>query len=96
TLLNISQVSGDAAMTGLGRQKSIFLHFYFEEYSDLVYAFSKEIPNGEDQRAEAKKILKMARDNFADTPEDRRAFRSAVGLAERQFELPVLVPEDEG
>ena len=96
TLLNISQVSGDAAMTGLGRQKSIFLHFYFEESGDLVYAFSKEIPNGEDQRAEAKKILKMARDNFADTPEDRRAFRSAVGLAERQFELPVPVPEDEG
>jgi len=96
TLLNISQVSGDAAMTGLGRQKSIFLHFYYEKDGDLVYAFSKEIPNGDDQRAEAKKILKMARDNFADTPEDRRAFRSAVGLAERQFELPVPVPEDEG
>ena len=29
TLLNISQVSGDAALTGLGRQKSIFLHFYY-------------------------------------------------------------------
>ncbi len=96
TLLNISQVSGDAAMTGLGRQKNIFLHFYYEEDGDLVYAFSKEIPNGEDQRSEAKKILKMARDNFADTPEERRAFRSAVGLAERQFELPVPVPEDEG
>ena len=46
--------------------------------------------------AEAKKVLKMARDNFAETPEERRAFRSAVGLAERQFELPVPVPEDEG
>ncbi len=96
TLLNISQVSGDAALTGLGRQKSIFLHFYYEEDGDLVYAFSKEIPNGEDQRAEAKKVLKMARDNYSETPEERRGFRSAVGLAERRFELPVPVSEDEG
>ena len=96
TLLNISQVSGDAALTGLGRQKDIFLHFYFERDGDLLYAFSKGIPNGEDQRAEAKKVLKMARDNFAETPPERRAFRSAVGLAEGRFELPVPVPEDQG
>ena len=93
TLLNISQVSGDTAITGLGRQKSIYLHFYYEEDGDLTYVFSKEIPNAEDQRGEAKKILKMARDNYTDTPEDRRSFRSAVGLAERQFELPVPLPE---
>nr|MBA3953038.1 hypothetical protein [Rubrobacter sp.] len=86
TLLNISQVSGDAALSGLGRQKDVFFHFYHEEDGDLVYAFSKEIPNGERQRGEAKKILKMARDAYAGTPEERRSFRSAVGLAERQFE----------
>lgn len=93
TLLNISQVSGDTAITGLGRQKSIYLHFYYEEDGDLTYVFSKEIPNAEDQRGEAKKILKMARDNHTETPEERRSFRSAVGLAERQFELPVSLPE---
>jgi hypothetical protein len=96
TLLNVSQVSGDAALTGLGRQKSIFIHFYSAEEDDLVYAFSKEIPNGPDQRQEAKKVLKMARDAFADTPVDRRSFRSAAGLAERQFELPVPEPDEEG
>ena len=96
TLLNVSQVSGDAALTGLGRQKSIFIHFYSDEDDDLAYAFSKEIPNGPDQRQEAKKVLKMARDAFSDTPVDRRSFRSAVGLAERQFELPVPEPDEEG
>jgi hypothetical protein len=96
TLLNVSQVSGDAALTGLGRQKSIFIHFYSAEDDDLAYAFSKEIPNGPEQRQEAKKVLKMARDAFADTPVDRRSFRSAVGLAERQFELPVPEPDEEG
>ncbi len=96
TLLNVSQVSGDAALTGLGRQKSIFIHFYSAEGDDLAYAFSKEIPNGPEQRQEAKKVLKMARDTFADTPVDRRSFRSAVGLAERQFELPVPEPDEEG
>ncbi|CAN5602133.1 hypothetical protein BH24ACT18_BH24ACT18_02580 [soil metagenome] len=94
TLLNISQVSGDAALSGLGRQKDVFFHFYHEEDGDLVYAFSKEIPNGERQRGEAKKILKMARDAYAGTPEERRSFRSAVGLAERQFESIVSEPED--
>ncbi len=92
TLLNISQVSGDAALTGLGRQKSIFIHFYFTEDGDLTYAFSKEIPNAPEQRGEAKKILKMARDAYAETPEERRSFRRAVSLAEREFELPV--PEE--
>ena len=96
TLLNVSQVSGDAALTGLGRQKSIFMHFYSAEAEGLAYAFSKEIPNGPEQRQEAKKVLKMARDAFSDTPLDRRSFRSAVGLAERQFELPVPEPDEEG
>jgi len=94
TLLNVSQVSGDAALTGLGRQKSIFIHFYSAEDDDLAYEFSKEIPNGPEQRQEAKKVLKMARDAFADTPLDRRSFRSAVGLAERQFDLPVPEPDE--
>ena len=94
TLLNVSQVSGDAALSGLGRQKTIFFHFYYTEDADLTYAFSKEIPNAPDQRAEAKKILKMARDAYTETPEERRSFRSAVSLAERQFELPIPVPEE--
>ncbi len=93
TLLNVSQVSGDAALTGLGRQKSIFIHFYYAEGGDLTYAFSKEIPNAPEQRAEAKKVVKMARDAYTETPEERRSFRSAVSLAERQFELPVPLPE---
>ena len=93
TLLNVSQVSGDAALTGLGRQKSIYFHFYEAGEGDLTYAFSKETPNGKDQRSEAKKVLKMARDAFQDTPEERRGFRNAVSLAERNFELPVSLPE---
>jgi hypothetical protein len=94
TLLNVSQVSGDAALSGLGRQKTIFFHFYYTEDADLTYAFSKEIPNAPDQRAEAKKVLKLARDAYTETPEERRSFRSAVSLAERQFELPIPVPEE--
>jgi hypothetical protein len=94
TLLNISQVSGDAALSGLGRQKSIFTHFYFLESGDLTYAFSKEIPNAGDQRDDAKKVLKMARDAYTETPEERRSFRSAVSLAEQQFELPVPPPDE--
>jgi len=93
TLLNVSQVSGDAALTGLGRQRSIYFHFYEAGEGDLTYAFSKEIPNGQEQRSEAKKILKMARDAYRDTPEERRGFRNAVSLAERNFELPVSLPE---
>ena len=100
TLLNVSQVSGDAALSGLGRQGSIYLHFYYleedEDEDDLTYAFSKEVPNAPEQRNEAKKILKMARDAYRETPETRRSFRSAVSLAEREFELPVPAPEDEG
>jgi hypothetical protein len=96
TVLNVSQVSGDAALSGLGRQKSIFIHFYSVEDGDLTYAFSKEIPNAPEQRTEAKKVLKMARDAYAETPGERRSFRAAVGLAERQFELPVPEPDGEG
>ena len=95
TLLNISQVSGDAALSGLGRQKSLYIHFYSAENEDLTYAFSKELNNGPDQRREAKKVLKMARDAYSDTLEARRSFRWAVGIAEKQFELPVPEPEDE-
>ena len=93
TILDVAQVSGDAALSGLGRQKSIFIHFYFTEEGDLTYAFSKEVPNAAEQRGEAKKVLKMARDAYTETPEERRSFRAAVSLAERQFELPVPAPE---
>jgi hypothetical protein len=96
TTLNVSQVSGDAALTGLGRQKSIYIHFYCASDDDLTYAFSKEIPNAPEQRTETKKVLKMARDAFTETPEERRRFSAAVGLAERQFELPVPEPDREG
>ncbi len=95
TLLNISQVSGDAAISGLGRQKSFYIHFYCVEDEDLTYAFSKELNNGPDQRQEAKKVLKMARDTYSETPEERKSFRWAVGIAEKQFELPVPEPDDE-
>ena len=94
TLLNVSQVSGDAALSGLGRQRSIFMHFYYTEDGDLTYAFSKEIANAPEQRAEAKKVLKMARDAYAETSEECRSFRSAVSLAEKQFELPVPLREE--
>jgi hypothetical protein len=95
TLLNVAQVSGDTALNGLGRQKTLYMHFYHAGDEDLTYAFSKEIPNQQEQRAEAKKILKMARDAYSETPEDRRSFRWAVGLAEKQFELSIPEPEDE-
>jgi hypothetical protein len=94
TLLNVSQVSGDAALSGLGRQKTLYMHFYHAEGDDLTYDFSKELTNGPEQRAEAKKILKMARDVYSETSEDRRSFRWAVGLAEKQFELPVPEPDE--
>lgn len=95
TLLNVSQVSGDTALAGLGRQKTLYMHFYYLEDDDLAYAFSKEIPNAPEQRSEAKKVLKMARDAYSETPEDRRSFRWAVGLAEKQFELPVPEPDEQ-
>ena len=95
SLLNVSQVSGDAALAGLGRQRTLYTHFYYvgDEGDDLTYAFSKEIPNAPEQRAEAKKVVKMARDAYSETPEERRSFRWAVGLAEKRFELPVPEPE---
>ena len=95
TLLNVSQTSGDAALAGLGRQKTLYMHFYYPEDGDLAYAFSKEILNAPEQRAEAKKVLKMAREAYSGTPEKLRSFRWAAGLAERQFELPVPEPERE-
>jgi hypothetical protein len=95
TALNVSQVSGDAALTGLGRQQTIYIHFYSAS-DDLTYAFSKEIPNATEQRGETKKILKMARDAYTETPDERRSFSAAVGLAERQFELPVPEPDEQG
>lgn len=90
TLLNISQASGNAALAGLGRQKTLYTHFYAADPGgeDLTYAFSKELTNGKEQRSEAKKILKLARDAYAETPEERRSFRAAVGLAEREFAPP--------
>ena len=94
TLLNVSQASGDAALSGLGRQKSLYMHFYHSEGDDLIYAFSKELTNAPEQRAEAKKVLRMARDAYSETPEERRSFRWAVGLAESRFELPVPEPDE--
>ena len=96
TTLNVSQVSGDTALTGLGRQKTIYIHFYSAIGDDLTYAFSKEIPNATEPRGETKKIHKMARDAYSETPEERSSFISAVGLAESQFELPVPEPDEEG
>ncbi|CAA9410019.1 hypothetical protein AVDCRST_MAG82-735 [uncultured Rubrobacteraceae bacterium] len=95
SLLNVSQASGDAALAGLGRQKTLYMHFYHLEDGDLAYAFSKEIPNASEQRAEAKKVLKMARDAYSGIAEERRSFRWAVGLAEKRFELPVPEPDEQ-
>jgi hypothetical protein len=36
----------------------------------------------------------MARDAYTETPEDRRSIRSAVSLAEKQFELPIPLPDE--
>jgi hypothetical protein len=95
SLLNVSQVSGDATLASLGRQKTLYTHFYYVgDDGDLTYAFSKEIPNAPEQRAEAKKLLKMARDAYSETPEERRSFRWALGLAEKRFELPVPEPNE--
>jgi hypothetical protein len=94
--LNVSQVSGDTALTGLGRQKTIYIHFYSAGDDDLTYAFSKGIPNATEQRGETKKVLKMARDAYTQTPEERRSFSAAVGLAESQFVLPVPEPDEQG
>jgi hypothetical protein len=72
------------------------MHFYHAGGDGyLTYAFSKEIPNAPEQRSEAKKIHKMARNTYSEIPNDRQSFRRAVNLAERQFELPVPEPEDE-
>jgi len=95
TLLNVSQVSGDAALSGLGRQKCLYMHFYYTTGDeDLTYAFSKEITNAPEQQSEAKKVLKMARDAYSETPEERQSSRRAVGLAENRFELPIPEPDE--
>jgi hypothetical protein len=93
TVLNVSQVSGDTALSGLGKQKELYIHFYAASGGDLLYQFSKQLPNAQAQREEAKQILQMARDAYGETPEERRSFGRAVRLAERQFELPVPPPE---
>jgi hypothetical protein len=36
----------------------------------------------------------MARDAYAETPGERRSFRNAVSLAEKQFEHPVPLPDE--
>ncbi len=95
SLLDISQVSGDAALSGLGRQKTLYVHFYHAENDDLTYAFSKKLSNDPEQRDEAKKVLKMARDAYSETPEDRRSFRRAANLVEQRFELPVPEPDEQ-
>ncbi len=95
TLLNVSQVSGDAALSGFGRQQRLYMHFYYAtEDGDLAYGFSKELTNATEQRSEARKVLKMARDAYLETPEERRSFRWAVGLAESRFKLPVPEPDE--
>lgn len=90
TVLSISQVSGDAALSGLGRQKDIFFHFYAAEDDDLSYAFSKEVNNAGAQREEAKKVLGMARDAYQETSEEKRSFRRAVAMAEPRFVPPEI------
>jgi hypothetical protein len=87
TLLNVSQVSGDAALSGFGRQQRLYMHFYYAtEDGDLAYGFSKELANATE--------LTMARDAYLETPEERRSFRWAVGLAESRFKLPVPEPDE--
>ena len=93
TIINISQVSGDTALSGLGRQRTLYVHFYSAENGGLLYGFSKELTNASEQQSEAKKVLKMARDAYSETPEDHRSFRWATGIAEKQFELPVPGPD---
>jgi hypothetical protein len=71
------------------------MHFYYAtEDGDLLYGFSKELTNATEQRSEAKKVLKMARGAYSETPEERRIFRRAVGLAECRFKLPVPEPDE--
>jgi hypothetical protein len=96
TLLDVSQVSGDAALAGLGRQNKIHVHFYRAEGGDLRYAFSKELTNARQQREEAREILRIARESFRETPQERRSFRRAVAAASSRFELPIPLPEEQG
>ena len=92
TVLDVSRVSGDAALSSLGRQKELPVHLYAAREGDLAYAFSKVIPNEKEQREEARKVLRMARESYSETPEGRRSFRRALSLAGRHFELPVPEP----
>jgi len=96
TLLNVAQVSGDAALAGLTRQSKLHVHFYRAEGGELAYAFSKELSNAPRQREEAREILRTAREAFRQTPQERRSFRRAVAAAAPRFELPVPLPEEQG
>ncbi|BBL81004.1 hypothetical protein RxyAA322_28580 [Rubrobacter xylanophilus] len=95
TLLNVAQVSGDAALAGLGRQGKVHVHFYGVEGGRLRYAFSKELSNTR-QRGETREILHLARKSFQKTPQESRSFRRAVAAAAPGFELPVPLPEEQG
>ena len=96
TVIDVLRVSGDAALSGLGRQRELPFHFYAAREGDLEYAFSKVIPNDDERRAEAKEVLGMAREHLSATPEERRSFHRALALASRNFELPVPEPGVEG
>ncbi len=95
TLLNVSQVSGDAALTGPRSAEELLYPLLPGRRRRPRLRVLQGDPQRPGAEAEAKKVLKMARDAYTETPEERRSFRSAVGLAERQFELPVPEPDEE-
>lgn len=87
-ILNTSRLRGEVGLGGLGHQETLYLHFYAAKDGTLDYAFSKALPNGEEQRDEAREVLGMARDAYAQTAGGRRSFALAARLAERRFEPP--------
>jgi hypothetical protein len=91
-ILNTSRLRGEVGLGGLAHQETLYLHFYAAKDGTLHYAFSKALPNGEEQRGEAREILRRTRDAYAKTPEGRRSFALAARLAERRFEPPVAGP----
>lgn len=88
-VLNTSRFRSELGLASLGNQESIYVHFYAAKPGDLAYRFSKEVPNGEEQRGEARKILGMTHDAYARTPDERWSTQGALRLAERRFK-PVL------